>query len=203
MKKSLLLEAQPETDDLATLAADAVREFEEHSDRRMLQDRASTLHGDIATIERELAGLPDAPIEEDPAEALAAGRKPIRPDWQMHHARRADLEEQRRLLRRAVDMVTRRQGETDARLTREVLSSLAAPWARAVAAQAHRVRELARANDTLSSVSELFARSGMLGSSAVLRPMSVRAIGGWTDENSHGRLYWNEALEHGFLNEGN
>jgi hypothetical protein len=132
---------------------------------------------------------------------LAAGREPVRPDWQMHHARRADLEQQRSLVRRALDMVARRQGETDARVTREVLADLATPWARFVADQAQRIRDVARANDILSDASELFARSGLLGSSAVLRPMSAHAIGGWSDENSRGRLYWSEALEHGFLNE--
>jgi hypothetical protein len=197
--KKLLLETQSETDDVATLAAEAVRKFEEHPDRQILRERDAKLHGDLATIERELAGLPGAPIDEDPAEALAAGREPVRPDWQVHHARRADLEEQRSLLRRALDMVARRQGETDARVTREVLSSLAAPWARFVADQAQAVRDVARRNDTLSNVSELLARSGLVGSSAILRPMSVKAIGEWADENSHGRLYWREALEHGYV----
>ena len=141
--KKLLLEAQPETDDLATLAADAVRKFEEHPDRRVLREREAKLSGDLASLERELAGLSGAPIEEDPAEALAAGREPVRPDWHMHHARRADLEQQRSLVRRALEMVARRQGETDALVTREVLSALVAPWGRAVAAQALRVRDVA------------------------------------------------------------
>jgi hypothetical protein len=200
--KKLLLEAQPETDDLATLAAEAVRQFEEHADRRVLREREAKLRGDLQTIERPLARLPGAPSEEDPAEALAAGREPVRPDWQGHHARRADLEQQRSLVRRALDMLARRQGETDARVTREVLSALAAPYARFVAEQAQRIRAVAKANDTLSSASELFARSGLVGSSTVLRPMAAHAIGGWSDENSRGRAYWNEALEHGFLNEG-
>jgi hypothetical protein len=197
--KKLLLEVQPGTDDLTTLAADAVRQFEEHADRRVLREREAKLRGDLETIERTLAGLPGAPREEDPAEALAAGREPVRPDWQGHHARRADLEQQRSLVRRALDMVVRRQGETDARVTREVLADLATPWAGFVADQAQRIRDVARANDILSSASELFARSGLLGSSAVLRPMAAHAIGGWSDENSRARAYWNEALEHGYV----
>lgn len=198
----ILTAAKPDVDTLQALAAEAVQKFEAHPDRRVLRERDAKLRGDLERIERALSGLPGAPVEEDPAEALAAGREPVRPDWQAHHARRADLEEQRRLVRRALDMLARRQGETDARVTREVLSSLAAPWARSVAEQAHRIRLVAEANDTLSSASELFARSGLVGSSAVLRPMSAHAIGGWADENSHGRAYWNEALEQGFLNEG-
>jgi hypothetical protein len=31
--------------------------------------------------------------------------------------------------------------------------------------------------------------------------MSAHAIGDWADENSHGRLYWNEATEHGFVDD--
>lgn len=188
------------TEQLLAQTDDALRRFEADPDRRTLADRESALRRDLTELETALTTL-RPPAAEDHAVALAEGRTPASDARAPWRSQRGPLEERRRLLGEALEVLARRRAETDVRVARAVLGPLVAPYRRVVAEQARRVRAVAEANDGLARVSGELERAGCLGASAILFPMIFHAAGAWADPSSPARYFWREAIEHGFVRE--